>query len=198
MSEAARDRITVQRSYLVRVIETWQVDTPAQYDPTSREFADDRYLDEGDFDRYVLDNGRLVKDMTECVDDDRFDIEIVHPETESAPEWFHFGLDRYDVAAAKRILTEHGPGSVLVLQPQQMAGTLTWIGIDPDAAAALSDEALDVPLIGYPRERGNFMLIDGHHRLHAALQRGKETLTVHILPTDHAAEVGPHSLGTQA
>ena len=108
------------------------------------------------------------------------------------PELFHLGRLIFDVTMAKALLAKHGPAEVQEVPISQLLFALTFIGIWPERAAKLPDEALDEPLIGVKRidefnGAWRTLLIDGHHRIRAAADRGRQSLTIHVLSREHSA-----------
>jgi len=96
-------------------------------------------------------------------------------------ERFIFGLRSFDVTAAKQILATEGPAEIQEVEVTRLAPLFLLVGVDPDAADNLPDEALDVPLIAITEPDGRTLLIDGYHRLHAATSRGRQTVRIDVL-----------------
>lgn len=106
----------------------------------------------------------------------------------AAPEWFTFGARMFDITEAKRLLATEGPAEVLEAPVGDLTPMLIIVGVDPDAARALPDAALDQPLIAITDDNSR-LLIDGYHRLYAAQQRGRPTLPVHVLGAEQSKRV---------
>lgn len=105
-------------------------------------------------------------------------------------ERFIFGARVFDVTEAKRILDTEGPRQGTREVPvETLTPLFLMIGVDPDEAAALPDEALDTPLIAITEPGGRNLMIDGYHRLHAANERGRDTVTMHVLGVEQSKRI---------
>jgi hypothetical protein len=71
--EAAAERTTrryvVERSYLVRRVETWVVET-------DRDLTDDGGMSWGEIDQYVCDHGEMTEETCDLVDNDELDYTV--------------------------------------------------------------------------------------------------------------------------
>lgn len=93
----------------------------------------------------------------------------------------------FDVTAAKELVSD-GRKPVEFRVPDLM-GALNFLGVDPEHAAALPDAALTEPLIFAKTETGRWQIIDGLHRIHAAHDRGHDTLPVVTLTREESVKV---------
>lgn len=114
--------------------------------------------------------------------------------TTTQHERFHLGARVFDVTEAKRLLATEGPAEVRTVPVENLTPLLDWIGVWPDDANALPDEALDAPIIAVldvhsETGRTKPLLIDGYHRVYAANARGRETLTMHVLNAEQSKRV---------
>ena len=67
--------IRVKRSYLVRLVQIYQVDIPA--DMTDEQIQEWREADPGAFDETVCDFGSLVNEDYEAIDDDELTTAVI-------------------------------------------------------------------------------------------------------------------------
>lgn len=75
----------VQRSYLMRVVQTWEGETPPLYEVAGKDdWPIDRELDDwpganlgADADQYVCDNWELVSESMVPIEDDQLYTEVV-------------------------------------------------------------------------------------------------------------------------